>query len=201
MMLIANPSRRLALLLTVALSCSLTARADETSHRAKANEVMVILNTQRMVQNISENLKKQIADAARPNLPAPHRPKAEKQRLRTSRKKRIQVVDAQLGWRYHASQLHRHLRKELHRGAVGQHYCVLYKSPAGLAMLQTMPTVNDQLTQVGNSHMTALQPQLKQLFEDFQKSVAAASAPPAGAPAQTPALAPSPAPAAPGKGK
>jgi hypothetical protein len=63
-----------------------------------------------------------------------------------------------------------------------------------------MPAVNTEITQFGNSHMTALQPQLKQLFEDFQKSVAASAAP-ASAPADKPAPASSAAPTTPGKGK
>jgi hypothetical protein len=191
-MLIATRSRRLAFLLALALSCSLTARADEASHRAKANEVMVILHTQPMVHNISETLKKKIADAA-DQIAGPAPTESGKAKVVDFEKKANQIIDAQLGWETMQARFTDIFAKNFTEEQLDS-IIAFYKSPAGVALLETMPTVNDQMTQFGNSQITALQPQLKQLFEDFQKSVAAAApAAPASAPAEKPAPANPPA--------
>jgi uncharacterized protein len=199
MMLIANPSRRLALLLTVALSCSLAAHADEASHRAKANELMVILHTQGMVERISDNFKAKVADAA-DKISAAAPADNGKTRVADFDKKANQIIDTKLGWENMQASFTDTFAKDFTEEQLDG-IIAFYKSPAGLALLQIMPTVNEQLTQFGNAQITALQPQLNQLFVDFQKSVAAASAAPASAPAEKPAPAPSPAPTAPGKPK
>jgi hypothetical protein len=175
------------------LSCSVAARADEASHRAKAGELMVILHTQTVVQNISANLKKQVADAA-DKVAAAAPPETAKTKTADFEKKANQVIDTQLGWETMQAAFTDIFAKNFTEGQLDG-IIAFYKSPAGLALLETMPNVNNQMTQFGNSHMTALQPQLKQLFEDFQKSVTAASAPPASAPADKPAPAPSATPA------
>ena len=48
-----------------------------------------------------------------------------------------------------------------------------YKTPAGVALLANMPTVNTEVSTFGKSHLDTLQPQLKQLFLDLQKSASA----------------------------
>ena len=56
-----------------------------------------------------------------------------------------------------------------------------------------MPTVNTQVGQLGNSKMTTLEPQIKQLYEDFQKSLTAAAPSLQPVPPAAPATAPTPA--------
>lgn len=190
---IATLARRIALLLALAVSYSLSARADEASHRAKATEMMTVLHTQRMVQQISENLKKQISDAA-DKIAGPTPTDDAKAKVADFEKKADQMIDTQISWDTMQAGFTdiyvKNLTEEQLDGIIA-----FYKSPAGVALLENMPTVNNQVTQFGGSHMTALQPLLKQLFEDFQKSVAATPAP-EPATAAPPAAAP-PASAAP----
>jgi len=56
---------RLALLSALAftLILPLAARADEASHRARAEELMTLLHTERTVQDISDSIRKQVIDA------------------------------------------------------------------------------------------------------------------------------------------
>jgi uncharacterized protein len=192
-MLIAVRTNRLALLLVFALTLPLAAHADEASHRTKAAEMMTVLHTQRMVQQISDNLKKQIADAA-DKIAGPTPTDDAKAKVADFEKKADQLIDAQLSWDTMQAGFTdiytKNLTEEQLDGIIA-----FYKSPAGVALLENMPTVNNQVTQFGGSHMTALQPQLKQMFEDFQKNVATAAAP-EPATAAPPAVAP-PASAAP----
>ena len=55
---------RLALLLTLFLCLPLAAHADQASRRAKAAQLVALLRTERMVQQNSATIMKQISDAA-----------------------------------------------------------------------------------------------------------------------------------------
>ena len=60
-----------------------------------------------------------------------------------------------------------------------------YKTPAGIALLDKMPQINDQVEQLAHSRLVILQPQIRQAFDDFRKSQA--PPPPAASPAAAPA--------------
>jgi hypothetical protein len=185
-MLIATPARRLALLLTLVLPFSLAARADEVSHRAKAQEMMTLLHTQRLVQSISDNIKKQIVEAAG-SITGPTPTPDQEAKAADFEKQASQLIDAQLSWNSMKTEF-----TDIYAKAFTEEQLdgiiAFYKTPAGVALLDNMPAVNTQVQQFGTSHMTALQPRLKDLFDNFRKSVtAAASAPSLGAPDAAPA--------------
>lgn len=200
MMPIPSAPRRLVLLFALCLSTSLAAHADDASHRAKATELMALLHTQRMVENVSDALKKQVSEAAS-KIAGTTQTEASKAKVADFEKKADQMIDAQLGWATmqagFADIYQKNFTEEQLDGIIA-----FYKSPAGAAMLEHMPTVTNEVTQFGNSHVSALQPELKQLFEDFQKSMAPASAAPAGGGASSKPASPTPStPGATGKGK
>ena len=65
---------RLALLLVLVLCLPLTARADDASRRAKAAQLVTLLHTERMVQQNSATIMKQVSDAAEKEIgPIPRR--------------------------------------------------------------------------------------------------------------------------------
>ena len=160
---------------------------------------MVILHTQSMVRNISDNLKKKVADTA-DQVAGPAPTEAAKAKVAEFEKKANQIIDAQLGWEVMQAGFTDIYAKNFTEDQLDG-IIAFYKSPAGTALLQTMPTVNDQMSQFGNSRMATLQPQLKPLFDDFQKSVAAASAAPAQRTRQSLRQPPRPHPSRTGKGK
>jgi hypothetical protein len=188
---------RLTAALLLALSLPLAARADEASHRAKAQEMMSILHSQQMVENISDSLKKQLPDAANAVIGAD--PSAEKKTHAADFVKHAdQIIDSQLSWTALEPAFIDIYVKNFTEEQLDA-IIAFYKTPAGLALLTTMPNVNNQISQYGNQKLTdVLKPQLKQLYDDFRKT----DGPPAGAgPAGAPTLAPPPAPASPGKPK
>ena len=173
MMPIAAVSRRLALLLILAFTFSAAARADDASHRAKAQEMMTLLQTRHMVEQIAENIKKQIVEAGDSVAGATPTPE-QKAKVADFEKQADQIIDAQLGWdvmKANFTDIYVKNFTEEQLDAI----IAFYKSPAGIALLANMPTVNTQVTKFGTSQMGTLQPQLKALFEDLRKS---ASAPP-----------------------
>ena len=75
---------RIALLLVLALSLPIAARADDASHRAKVQEMMSLLHTEKTVQLGAENIRKQVDEAAE-KAAGPTPPLMQKRRSPTSR--------------------------------------------------------------------------------------------------------------------
>jgi uncharacterized protein len=182
------PIRFSRLVLVLALTVPVAAHADEASHRAKAKEMMTLLKTEHMVVQIADSIRKQVADAATQVVGADPSPE-KKAKLDDFEKQASQTVDEQLSWKAMEGPFTDIYVKSFTEEEMDA-IITFYKSPAGVALLGKMPTVNDEVARFGQSKMVVLQPQLKQLYADFQKS---ATAPP---PTLGPA-APTPAPASP----
>lgn len=176
-MLIPSRTHLLALLVVLALSLPVAARADEASHRAKAQEMMTLLRTERMINQISDNITKQVTDAAASVAGTNPSPET-KAKAADFVKQSTQLITEQLSWesmRAGFTDVYVKNFTEEEMDAID----AFYKTPAGTALLDKMPTVNSQATQFGNTRMTALQPQMKKLFDDLRNSAAAESAKPA----------------------
>ncbi len=172
---------RLTLLLVFALTLPLAARADEASHRAKAQEMMTVLRTQKMVQSISDNIKKQIVEAAN-SVAGPTATPDQQAKAADFEKQADKLIDDQLGWDIMKTTLTDIYTKAFTEEQLDA-IIAFYKTPAGIALLENMPAVNTQVQQFGSSHLSTLQPQLKDLFDNFRKSAtAAAPAPSLGGP-------------------
>src|ERR1700679_1197159 len=181
---------RLALLLVLSLPfCSVSAHADDASHRAKAEEVMTLLHSERLVEQVSANLKKQVADAANKVIGASPTPEQSAQAADVENKA-FKLIDDQIGWKTMEPGFADVYAKNFTDAELDA-IIAFYKSPAGEALLVKMPQANTQVGEFGSSKMATLEPQLKQLFQDFQKSQAATPHPPA---ATTPAPSAAPAP-------
>jgi hypothetical protein len=181
---------RLALLAVLALTVPVAAHADEASHRAKAKELMTLLKTEHMVVQISDSIRKQVADAAA-QVVGPDPSPEKKAKLDDFEKQASQAVDEQLNWKAMEGPFTDIYVKSFTEEEMDA-IIAFYKSPAGVTLLDKMPAVNDEVARFGQSKMVVLQPQLKQLYADFQKS---ATAPPTLGPLAP--TAPTPAPASP----
>jgi len=179
-MLISSRPHRLALLLVLTLTIPLAARADEASHRAKAQEIMALLRTQSMVKQISDNITKQVRDAAA-SIAGENPSPAIKIKAADFVKQSTQLIDTQLGWNSMQAGFTDVYVKNFTEGELDG-IIVFYKTPAGISLLDKMPTVNSQVTQFGSTRMTALQPQMKKLFDDLRKSAATEPQKPAAPP-------------------
>jgi hypothetical protein len=174
---------RLALLLTLFLCLPLAAHADQASRRAKAAQLVALLRTERMVQQNSATIMKQISDAA-DKVAGPNPTPESKARLTSLEKNISQLIDAQLGWKVMQPgiiDLYATTFTEQELDVI----VTFYKTPAGIALLDKMPRINDQVEQLAHSRLVVLQPQIGQAFDDFRKSQA--PPPPAASPAAAPA--------------
>jgi hypothetical protein len=183
---------RLVLIAALALCLPLTARADDASLHAKAQELVTLLHTDRMVGQLSDNLKKRASDAAQRALGSDTTPDNQT-KLADFQKKVAGLIDSQISWTVLQPTFVDVYAKNFTEDELTS-ILAFYKSPAGAAFLEKTPTVNSQVTQMTQAKIAALQQQLNQAFVDLQKSVAPAP-PSLGAPATSPAPAASPAPA------
>jgi hypothetical protein len=184
---------RLALLLVLVLCLPLAARADDASRRAKAAQMVVLLHTERMVQQNSATIMKQVSDAAEKAI-GPNPTPQDKARLAGLENKVSQMIDAQLDWKALGPAITGFYATTFTEPELDV-IVTFYKTPAGIALLDKMPRINDQIEQLAHSRLVILQPQIRQAFDDFRKSQA--PPPPAASPAAAPAAAPAPAAASP----
>jgi hypothetical protein len=131
-----------------------------------------------MVENIAESLKKQFPEAANDVIGANPSPE-KKAHAADFVKHADQTIDAQLSWSVLQSAFTDIYVKNFTEEQLDA-IIAFYKSPAGLALLTTMPTVNNQVAEYGNQRIVDLKPQLKQLYEDFKKSDGSPAVAPAG---------------------
>ena len=183
---------RLALLAALALPVSLpiAARADDASRHAKAEEMVTLLHTDRMVQQVSVNLIRQLSTAG-DQIIGPNPTQAKKDELAALEKKFSDMIDTQVGWKVMEPAL-----VDIYASTFTDEeltaIVTFYKSPAGNALVEKLPAVNGQATQLIQSKLSALKPQIMQMYQDFQKSQAtpSPSAPTNDAPAASPSTVP-----------
>jgi hypothetical protein len=165
---------RSALVLVLALCLPIAARADEATHRAKAQEMIVLLHTDRMVKQVSANFMKQLSTAGE-KLIGPNATPEKKDQLADFEKKFAQMIDAQVGWDVMEPALTDYYQMAFTKEELDV-IVTFYKTPAGAALVEKMPGINAQTTQLLQSKMAAVQPKMKQMYDEFQKSQAAAPA-------------------------
>jgi hypothetical protein len=161
---------RIALFLGLALCLPTAARADEASHRAKAQELMTLLHTENVVQQNADKMMKSVTAVA-DKTAGPDPTPDTKAKVADFEKRAQEMIDAQIGWKAMQDQL-----VDIYEKAFTEEQLdvilAFYKSPAGVALLTGMPEVSSQIGQLGNSRVQALQPRLQQSFTDLKKNLA-----------------------------
>ena len=145
--------------------------------------MVTLLHTERMVQQNSATIMKQVSDAAEKEI-GPNPTPESKARLAGLENIISQLIDAQLDWKALGPtiiDIYAQTFTEQELDVI----VTFYKTPAGIALLDKMPQINDQVEQLAHSRLVILQPQIRQAFDDFRKSQA--PPPPAASPAAAPA--------------
>jgi uncharacterized protein len=179
-------NRSLAVL-ALALCLPLTARADDASKHAKAQELIGILHSEQMISQLSANLMKQVRDAAQQITGTDPTPE-KKAHLDEFEKKVSGMFEEQLSWNLMGPQIVNIYATNFTEDELTA-IVNFYKSPAGAAFLTKAPQINQQLGQIAQPKVAALQTEIRQAFEEFRKAQQTTgpptlnSLPPAGAPA------------------
>lgn len=182
--------RYVAVLLVVAAIGSCTARADEASKRAKAEELFTLMRMDQTMGQITTNVMKQL-QAMTQSMPGADQATPEQKKLIADFQQRVlDLVNKRLGWKalepdFISLYASTYTEEELD-GIVA-----FYKSPVGQKMLDKTPELMAKSTEITQQRMREVQPEFNQMIQDFMKSMAAATprpapadAPPAKAPAK-----------------
>jgi uncharacterized protein len=178
--------KRPALLLALALCLPASLHADDASKQAKVRELFALLHVERISDQIKSNVMNQTA-AIPQQLFGPSMSPENKAKFEAFQQKVLQTVDAQVGWKvlepeYVQLYAQTYTEDELN-GIVA-----FYKTSAGAAMIAKSPQLSAKSIGLVQSKMAAVQPQLKQMVEDFVRESKPASTP--TSPAATPATPP-----------
>ncbi len=167
--------KRIASLLALALCFPLVAHADDASRRAKAGELLMLLHVDRTITQIMDNLMQQSSAIATRKSGGKLTPEAQAA-LSDFQKKLTELLDPQIGWKVIEPEYVKFYADGFTEDQLDS-ILGFYKSPSGKALLDKVPAINMQATQLLQSKITALQPEVKQLFTEFDKSLTP-SAPP-----------------------
>jgi hypothetical protein len=182
------------LLLTLAFSVALTARADDATRHAKAEELVAFAHADRLGNQWMDALRQQTTEAVTLQAGGSLTP-AQKAALDEFQKKVAAAAELQIGWKTVGPGLADIYAKAFTEEQMDA-IIAFYKTPAGSALLEKMPEINQQANLLMQSKLATLKNQVEQMFEDFMKNQF-----PATPPASTsPATAPKPAPAPPAAG-
>jgi uncharacterized protein len=184
-------NRFLPFALAFVLSFPLAARADDASRHAKAEQVVTLAHVDRLNNQVLDTILQQTTAIATQNAGGSLTPE-KKAALDAFQKKLMALLEPQIGWKAMEpafADIYAKLFTEQQMDAI----IAFYKSPAGMALMDKMPEINQQANQMVQAKILALQPQVRQMFADFEKTQQPAPAAPAASPKPAP---PTPGPAA-----
>ena len=154
----------------------------------------MLLHTDQMVNQVSQNLVQQVNAAAEKLAGANPTPEI-KTKTTTFEKSMADKIENQIGWtamKPAFTDIYAKTYTEAELDAI----LAFYKSPAGVSFREKTPGINREANSIAQSRMNTLQPDLRASFEEFRRSVTPEAAPASAtpAPAAPPSLNPAPAP-------
>jgi hypothetical protein len=178
------------LLLALALSLPLAARADDASRLAKAEQMIALAHVDRLTNQVMDTLLQQTTNIMTQQSGGSLTPE-QKAALDEFQKKLVAAIEPQIGWKAVAPALAEIYAKTFTEDQMDA-IISFYQSPAGAALMDKMPEINKQANEVMQARIIALQPQVRQMFADFQKSQQTPAPPASSSTAPAPATAPAP---------
>ena len=159
--------KRFALLLALVLCLPLTAHADEASRRVKAQEMLGLLHMDRLLDQMMNNMLDQMSTVTK-QLGGNNVKPEDQTKIEEFQKKVLQLIQSQMGWKALEPDYVDMYAKNFTDEQLDA-ILVFYKSPAGAALIEKLPTLTTQGTELAQAKVAILMPQLKQMIADFAK--------------------------------
>jgi hypothetical protein len=173
--------KQLAMLFVLILSLPIAAHADDASRQAKAKEMLLLMHTDRVMKQMTDNAIHQL-DAVAIKLGGSSTSLENQARISDFEGKINKLVSDQLNWSAlepaYVDLYAKNFTDEELDGILA-----FYKSPSGAALIEKLPSLTTQGTEIVQQRMSIIRSQLQPMIQDFAKSNAAPSAP-APAPAK-----------------
>jgi hypothetical protein len=168
--------KRIALvILVIFLAVPSIAHADEASKLVKIQELFTVLHLDQTMKQVMDAVLKQVKDASQQQLVGVTLTDAQQKKFDDFQQNVFDLVNAQMSW----SKIEPDYIK-LYDDAYTEEQIdgilSFYKSPVGQAMIAKTPDLTNKSLQISQGRMKAIQPQLRQLMQDFTKDMAASAA-------------------------
>jgi len=160
---------RLLVSVALVLCIPLAARADEASRRAKAEELITLLHSDRVSKQLVEELVRQTTEITTKRSGGKMTPETQAA-LADFQKKLASALEPQVGWKAIEPEYIR-LYADAFSDDDLDHMIAFYKSPAGMVSLEKTPAINQQISGLLQGKMAELRPQMNQMLNDFEKSL------------------------------
>ncbi len=167
-----------AVLLVLCAAMAVPARADDASRRAKVQELFTLTHVNRMTEQITSVVRKQLEASVR-GLPGLAQATPEQKKLLADYETKVMnLVDTNVNWTVVEPQMVE-LYESTYTEAEIDGILAFYKSPVGQTMLAKSPDLTRKSMEITQGKLAPLQPQITELSQEFSRQYAAAqSAPP-----------------------
>jgi hypothetical protein len=160
--------KRIVVLLLVLLSLPLAAHADDASRRDKAKELLILMHTDRTLQQMMDAIMKQTGNMSTQmfgnNLTA-----AQQSQIDNFQKKIFSLIETNLSYKSLEPDYINMYASNFTEGQLDD-MLTFYKSPTGQVVIDKLPSITTQSVQLGQKRMLALLPQIQQMVADFAKN-------------------------------
>jgi uncharacterized protein len=167
--------KRIVLFLGLVVCLPLTAHADDASRHAKAQEMLTLLHMDHLMDQLTNGMMEQMAAVTKQLGGNTVKPE-DQAKIDEFQKKVVQLVQSQMSWKALEPDYVDIYAKNFTDEQLDA-ILAFYRSPAGIALVEKLPTLTTQGMQLAQAKMAILQPQLKQMVDDFAKSAAQTSSP------------------------
>jgi hypothetical protein len=167
--------KRIALvILAIFLAVPSIAHADEASKHAKIQELFTVLHLDKTMKLVMDAVLKQVKDASQQQLVGVTLTDAQQKKFDDFQQKVFDIVNDQMSWAKIEPDYIK-LYDDAYTEEQIDGILSFYKSPVGQAMIAKSPELTTKSLQISQGRMQAIQPQLRQLMQDFTKDMAALS--------------------------
>ena len=157
-------------IVVILLAVPTFAHADDTSKRAKIQQLLTVLHLDRNLQVAVDGLLRQVNDMSRKQLPATELTDVQQKKLADLQQQIFQIVNSELNWAQFEPEYVK-MYSDAYSEEEIDGILAFYKTPAGMAMLVKAPEITSKTVQLSQEKVRAIQPQLTKLMGDFQKDV------------------------------
>ena len=188
-------TKRLTLLLLLALPLTPLARADDATKATKINELFALTHVDHLTDQMANQMLGQMNNRMKQETAGSQLTPKQNQIMSDFTGKIAEMIHGQLSWNKVKPQFVT-LYASTYTEPEIDSILAFYRSPAGQTMMAKLPELNAKSLEIGQAQVGTLIPQLRQMSEDFSRQMSAAAAPPTSAsPSTAPATKPAPAPA------
>ena len=170
--------KRTFLPLVLLLPLTIPAHADDASKRTKITELLTVLKVDQVGKQIVDGASQQTDALGHREFGTTETPDQQK-KVADLHKQVVTLISPAVDWKTLQPEFVAMYSTAYTEPEVDG-ILAFYKSPSGQALLKKGPQIGQQSSQIVQTHMSAVQPQLRQLVQDFAKNNQPAGASPAG---------------------